>query len=109
MVPPQSFDQRLEKGRIQLNPGDWLFQYTDGINEAQNPEQCEFGMERLVHALTRQSSKEPQQLVRTLLDEHEAFVDGAEQYDDMTLLAMKWNGVSADTEDWRRENVVQSR
>lgn len=93
MVPPQQFDQRIETGVIDLAPHDWLIQYTDGINEAQDPECKEFGMERFVDLLQQNRTASPINLVTNVLEKHKEFVDTAHQYDDITLVAMKWAGV----------------
>jgi sigma-B regulation protein RsbU (phosphoserine phosphatase) len=96
MMAPDIFDERLESGEIQLSPGDWLVQYTDGINEAHNPADEEFGMDRFVQLLTTYRGLSPERLVAETLRQHEAFVGAASQFDDITLLAMKWNGSMTD-------------
>jgi len=97
MMPPAVFDKRLEESRLVLTDGDWLVQYTDGINEAQNAEQQEYGMDRFLQTVTAHAAQSPSELVEQTLSEHEAFTGDAPQYDDMTLVVMKWHGNSADT------------
>lgn len=96
MAGSDTFDKRIENGALLLSPGDWLIQYTDGINEAQDADKREFGMERFLDAVQTLHGQNADELVRGILERHEAFVGGAPQYDDITLLAMKWVGVSAD-------------
>jgi sigma-B regulation protein RsbU (phosphoserine phosphatase) len=96
MMAPNLFEERLESAEVRLSPGDWLIQYTDGINEAHNPADEEFGMDRFVQLLTTYRDLSPERLVAETLRQHEAFVGTASQFDDITLLAMKWNGSEAD-------------
>jgi serine phosphatase RsbU (regulator of sigma subunit) len=54
-------------------------------------------MERLLEAVTESSRLSPEELIARVLDTHEAFVRDAPQYDDMTIVAMKWLGECVDT------------
>ncbi len=96
LVPSAQFDKRIEKGQINLSPNDWLVQYTDGINEAHNSDNEEFGMDRFVEVLASNIETNPNSLVEKFIEQHRSFVGEAEQFDDITLLAMKWFGESAD-------------
>jgi serine phosphatase RsbU (regulator of sigma subunit)/uncharacterized protein (UPF0333 family) len=97
MMPVNIFDARIESGEIQLEPGDCLIQYTDGINEAHNTVDEEFGMERFVASISSRYELSTNELVEGIRTDHRAFVAGADQYDDITLLTMKWIGRTADT------------
>lgn len=97
MMPPKQFDTRIEGEEVMLEEGDWLIQYTDGVNEAQNAENEEYGMERFVKELEACYRMNPDELVNKVLNKHESFVGANEQYDDITLVVMKWKGVTADT------------
>ncbi|MBQ0027138.1 MAG: SpoIIE family protein phosphatase [Lachnospiraceae bacterium] len=76
-----------------LEPGDVLFVYTDGVPEATNSQNELFGADRMLNALN--NSKNVNNLqefigeVRTSVDE---FVGEAPQFDDLTMLALKYNG-----------------
>ena len=96
MVDPVMFEKRVEGGEITFSGNDWLILYTDGINEAQNSLGEEFGIERFVAIVESYQDLTPRRFVRELLGQHELFVGDAEQYDDITLLAIKWMGRSAD-------------
>jgi sigma-B regulation protein RsbU (phosphoserine phosphatase) len=80
-------------GRIQLAPGDSLILYTDGITEAMNTGHELFGADRieeiLDHAVAGISA---QTLSKTLLGGVAAFVGGAHQSDDLTLLVLRYGG-----------------
>jgi serine phosphatase RsbU (regulator of sigma subunit) len=90
LMPPGHFDKRIETGEVHLNDGDWLIQYTDGINEAMNNGGREFGMKRFLDTLRSVSHLGPFELIEATLDAHRSFVGEAEQSDDITLLAMRW-------------------
>jgi len=98
MVPSLQFDKRIEKSSFHLSPCDWLIQYTDGINEAQSGDGEEYGMDRFVKALELSADNNPKNLIRELIGLHNTFVGEAEQFDDITLLAMKWFGENVDYE-----------
>lgn len=90
MMPSKQFDERIETGQIRLESGDWLICYTDGINEALNVNQKEYGMERLVKQVQAEGNGSADKLVSETLTHLEQFVGKAPQYDDITLLALKW-------------------
>lgn len=69
--------------------GKPLFVYTDGLNEAENPNQEQFGDERMLEFLHHAHFKNAEDLVETLKAEVERFRDGADPNDDMTMLCLK--------------------
>ena len=97
MVDSNAYKKRIESRRILLSRNDWLVQYTDGINEAQNEAGEEFGLDRVTRIIGEQRDRRPCDLVGDLLGEHNLFVGDTPQYDDITLLAIKWLGQTADT------------
>jgi serine phosphatase RsbU (regulator of sigma subunit) len=97
MVDSDTYRKRIESGRIVLSANDWLIQYTDGVNEAQNIDGEEFGLDRLTQIIQEHRDKAPEDLVSEMLREHNLFVGDAPQYDDITLLAVKWTEQTADT------------
>ena len=92
LMPHGPFRSRLEVANLTLMPGDTIVLYTDGINEALNVAREEFGMERLTQLLDTHHAKAPEPLIAHILASHAEFVGNAEQYDDMTLMALRWNG-----------------
>lgn len=77
----------------QLVPGEWIVVVTDGITEATNPRREFFGAERLRTALSWMPDPvEPEEIVRRLKEDLARFADGAEPADDLTLLAVRWEG-----------------
>ena len=76
---------------IHLEPGDSLFLYTDGISEAMNPKGELFGDVRLIETCS-QASASAKAMIGRMEQRVSAFVDGATQYDDMTMLSLLYKG-----------------
>lgn len=74
---------------IESIKGKPLFVYTDGLNEAENPNQEQFGDERMLEFLHHAHFRDAAELVETLKAEVERFRDGADPNDDMTMLCLK--------------------
>jgi sigma-B regulation protein RsbU (phosphoserine phosphatase) len=74
---------------LQLNPGDALFLYTDGITEAENREHDQFGEPRLEAALAELKGSPSRQIVSTVNAKVKEFTDGAAQSDDITQLVIR--------------------
>ena len=77
---------------LELNPGDALFLYTDGAPEASNSAQEFYGLERLEKALNSAPQDTPEQIVKSVRADIEAFVEDAEQFDDLTMLCLVYKG-----------------
>ena len=83
----------FQPGNIQLNAGDSIVLYTDGITEAMDEQHHLFGADRIQEILDRASAGiEAQLLSKTLLGGVAAFVGGAHQSDDITLLVLRYAG-----------------
>jgi len=74
-----------------LIPGDKIFLYTDGISEAENTSKQLYGEERLAKVLAACSEQSLIDISNTLLSDIEAFAAGAEQADDITMLAIEFS------------------
>ena len=81
--------ERMEGESIEFFKDRLLLLYTDGLNEAENPQQEQFGEDHIIKILTSQSSKKAQNIVETLKAAVELHRDGAEPNDDLTMLCMK--------------------
>ena len=77
---------------FELRPGDSLFVYTDGVPEAQDAEGGMFGEARLLETLNRNSDASPEALVVSMRKAVNEFVKDAPQFDDITMLAFRYNG-----------------
>lgn len=102
MVPAPMFEKRVECREITLGDDDWLLQYTDGLNEAQDEAGNELGIEKFARMVESCKDLGAGELVERVLAEHAEFVGEAPQYDDITLLALKW---TANVADRTGENV----
>jgi len=96
LIEEEKFNERITQGQITLIPGEWLVQYTDGVNEARNAEDDDFGMQRLIDYVKSYSNLTAVELVTNIISRHTEFVGEAPQFDDITLLAMKWHGTDVD-------------
>ena len=77
---------------IQMEKGDTLFLYTDGVPEATDRKEQLFGTERMLAALNISPDASPKQLLENVRKETDRFADGAEQFDDLTMLCIRWEG-----------------
>lgn len=75
---------------LQMQPGDCLFLYTDGITEAFNSNGEMFGEDRLEEALRSGTKLTAGDLIEHVKKEVSSFTSGAEQSDDMTMLLLKY-------------------
>jgi adenylate cyclase len=88
------FDYRSEEAR--LSRGDALCLLTDGVSEAQDHGGAFYGTPRVAQCLARIGPRQSAQyIVDTLLGDTLAFAGGAEQADDLTILALRWHGATA--------------
>ena len=74
---------------IQLEEGDSLFMYTDGVTEAMNRKKELFCEKRLLDVLNRNKDVSPKELYAAVKNEVDAFADGEEQTDDIAMLILK--------------------
>jgi sigma-B regulation protein RsbU (phosphoserine phosphatase) len=79
----------FEEGRCQLKPGDTLFTYTDGVSEAMDVGLEMFGEDRMKASLAKVPHHTCQQIIDTMKADVADFTKGAEQSDDITMLALK--------------------
>ncbi len=77
---------------LQLQPGDIIFLYTDGVTEATNLNNELYGEERLQKVLNSRDFDSMDDLCTAVKQDVDAFVGDAEQFDDITMLAFKYNG-----------------
>jgi serine phosphatase RsbU (regulator of sigma subunit) len=83
-------DAEFTSASLQLEPGDTLVLFSDGITEAENPEREMFGDSRLREALAGRQNEPLDTLKQIILDSVQAFSRGASQSDDMTLLIARY-------------------
>ena len=77
---------------IDFKPGDKLFIYTDGITEATDKDMKMFGNDRLLTALNQSEDTSVKGLITNVRSAIGDFVQDAEQFDDLTMLCLEYNG-----------------
>ena len=85
-------DVPFRQHEFHLNPGDSFFVYTDGVPEATDRNSELYGTGRMLEALNRDADAEPDQVLANLTADINRFVDGAEQFDDITMLGFRYRG-----------------
>ena len=83
-------DIRYQCGSMQLEVGDKIFQYTDGIPEAANKSNEFYGMERLENVLCKNATLTPSELLPKIKMDLDEFVGDAPQFDDITMLCLEY-------------------
>lgn len=83
------FQQSIEEVEVRLEPGDVVFQYTDGVVESMNHEKDEFGLERLYAVIEQYGHHETEYLLYQVEKAISDFREGARQKDDVTMVAIK--------------------
>ncbi|MDO4265428.1 MAG: SpoIIE family protein phosphatase [Eubacteriales bacterium] len=89
-------DISYRESSLKLSAGDMLLLYTDGVTEAENRAQEQFGEERLLRVAVESGQDTAKRLIFAVREAVSAFSDGAEQFDDITLLALRYRGASAE-------------
>ena len=75
-----------------LEPGDVVVLYTDGVTDAFDPDDKAFGTERLETLVRAEHSGSPDEICQAVSREVIAFARGRPQFDDLTLVVLKWPG-----------------
>jgi serine phosphatase RsbU (regulator of sigma subunit) len=78
-------DQRL----IELEPGDGIVLYTDGITEAEDINQKQYGIERLCHVVSKNWQSSAQEIKQAVIRDLRRFIGEQKVFDDITLLVLK--------------------
>jgi serine phosphatase RsbU (regulator of sigma subunit) len=84
-----SFSQHLDIQSIVYQKGDIFALYTDGVIDARNPNQDEYGYERLQACVHEYAHENPTVLLQKMQEDWENFAQGTPQYDDYTALVLK--------------------
>ena len=82
-------EAKYESATVTLAPGDWLVIFTDGVVEAENFRQEEFGEARLLTAIEAGKSTAPSEMLKRLMAELDLFVGNTPQHDDVTCMLLK--------------------
>jgi sigma-B regulation protein RsbU (phosphoserine phosphatase) len=80
---------RFEVRSVQMQPGDCVLLYSDGLEDAQNMMQEFFGEEKLASTLQRHASNTAEILLKNVVAEIQHFTAGVAQFDDITVFIIK--------------------
>ena len=83
---------RFREHDFELHPGDSLFVYTDGVAEATDSHNELYGGERLIKALNKDPEASPKEMLANVKASVDEFVGEAPQFDDITMLGLKYFG-----------------
>jgi sigma-B regulation protein RsbU (phosphoserine phosphatase) len=83
-------DSKYKVGELQLRPGDKMYLYTDGVNEAMNTEEEQLGNERFLARANELRHLNPDQFDEAIRQTIVSFANGAEQSDDITTMAISY-------------------
>jgi phosphoserine phosphatase RsbU/P len=87
MLPPILVN--YSKGEIQLESGDLLVGYTDGISESMNSDEEEWGEDKTLECLMSVMQLSARDILTQVVERADAFANGAKQHDDMTMIVVK--------------------
>ena len=85
-------EAKYEEYEIQMEKGDKLFLYTDGIPEAVNRYRKQFGLDNLIKALNEATDCDPELTLAHVKEAVDLFVKDAEQFDDLTMMCVEYYG-----------------
>ncbi|RHX81338.1 PP2C family protein-serine/threonine phosphatase [Leptospira yasudae] len=90
------FETTIEPKSFQMDPGDLFFQYTDGLDEARNPQNKMYGKERLFQMLVVNAHQSPTQVIQSIVNDLDGYTGKSigsagfsELSDDIAMIAMK--------------------
>lgn len=85
-------DISLAEYEIQLNPGDRLFVYTDGVPEAADENRKQYGTGRMTEQLNRLKDSDQKTILEGVLQDIRKYAGAADQFDDITMLGLTYKG-----------------
>jgi phosphoserine phosphatase RsbU/P len=85
-------DNPLHETELQLNPGDVIVYYTDGLTDAENPAKEYFGEARLAQSVMEVVDRSASEIVSHILESVEIFGEGIPPFDDLTLMVVCYSG-----------------
>ena len=80
---------------IKLEPGEKLFIYTDGVPEAANKDIKMFGIDRMLSVLNENKDASSTEILGKMKEAINGFVNGADRFDDITMLCIGYKGTDA--------------
>ena len=87
---------KYKQNSVQLEKGDTVYLYTDGITEAEDAKHNLFGEERLLDCFENKSESSAEQIIEDVKKSIDVFIDGNSQFDDMTMLCFRFKEAKND-------------
>ncbi|KAA3658185.1 MAG: HAMP domain-containing protein [Chloroflexi bacterium] len=84
-----NIDDFIFSKQFELAPNDVILLYTDGVTEAENHEQDQYGLEKLIDTLTKYHQLNAKEMVSHIMDDVYAFIDGSQIHDDISMMVIK--------------------
>lgn len=84
---------KYKETSFKLQPGSKLFVYTDGVPEANNQSGEQYGTERFIRALNKNSESDSETLIKAVAADVEKFIQDQPQFDDLTMLCIHYKGI----------------
>jgi len=75
---------------LDLMPGDSIFVYTDGVPEATDENEKQYGTERMINVLNAVKDEPQEGILKTMRQDLFAYMDKVDQFDDITMLGLKY-------------------
>ncbi len=85
-------DNPVKEVRLQLQPGDFIVYYTDGLTEAENAQAEQYGEERLTRIMQQVGGQSANEIRDAILNDVQAFCAGQPAFDDLTMLIVRYTG-----------------
>jgi serine phosphatase RsbU (regulator of sigma subunit) len=82
-------EAKYESASVTLAPGDWLIIFTDGLVEAENARQDEYGETQLLSVINSAAASTPAEMLNRMMAAVDLFVGSTPQHDDVTCLLVK--------------------
>ncbi len=97
------FDERLVQESVEMQPGDLLFVYTDGLTDAENQAGEMFGEDRMIRRLNDLRHLSAEKISQELHDQVRAFSGTAAQTDDITMIVLKKQPINNEIDNNKKE------
>ena len=83
-------DMLYGSSEVQLKHRDTILLYTDGVSEAIDVDENQYTEARIQNVFTKGLGPNPDKIIKEILIDHDKFVGEADQFDDITMLALSW-------------------
>ena len=81
---------KYQNREFTLQPGDSIFVYTDGVPEATDENEKQYGTERMINVLNAVKDEPQEGILKTMRQDLFAYMDKVDQFDDITMLGLKY-------------------